>query len=150
MAFSGGNIRITIYHFRFIGHLFDVCTETWQEQDINQKLEGLRPRSVCISGSFPSLGVNLIFGGEVDPSAKEHQGAGEFENDLVLLDESDGTYLDSIRGDGDWPEARGWSDGDCLDNGDGVGLMFFFGGLAGDDVNPRRLNDLWRLEIEKE
>ena len=64
------------------GHLFDIEKGSWQEKDINNELDGLRPRSVCISESFPSIGVSLIFGGEVDPSEKGHEGAGGFENDL--------------------------------------------------------------------
>lgn len=134
------------------GHLFDAISNQWQSEDITSTLVGLRPRSVCISGSFPSLNTSIIFGGEVDPSEKGHEGAGGFENDLVLLDERSGKYIATVsaqHGDDSsvWPEKRGWSDGATCDGGDGKGEMFIFGGLTGDDANPKRLGDLWRLDL---
>ena len=132
------------------GHIFNLETGNWEEKGMTAELEGLRPRSVCISGSFPSTGKSVIFGGEVDPSAKGHEGAGGFESDIVLLDESTGKYIGSTPASGDqWPETRGWADGDGIDDGNGNGQLFIFGGLSGDDTNPRRLDDLWRLEINK-
>jgi len=132
------------------GHLFDVSSLSWQETDMADELEGLRPRSVCVSASLPSTGVSVIFGGEVDPSQKGHEGAGGFENDIVLLDECTGKYVTSIQAsDALWPELRGWSAGTSLDNGNGVGKLFVFGGLSGDDSDPKRLDDLWRLDILK-
>jgi len=135
------------------GQFFFMDTQTWDDGDLNQQLEGLRPRSVSISASFPSVGVSTIFGGEVDPSDKGHEGAGAFENDLVLLEESSGKYLGSTTFadtcEGEWPEARGWSDGAAIDDGHGNGQLYIFGGLSGDDTNPIRLDDLWRLDIQK-
>lgn len=139
------------------GHVFDVAPETWAETSLTAQLEGLRPRSVCVSASFPSLCVAVIFGGEVDPSEKGHEGAGGFANDVIILNESSGKFLDSIpdRSNGadlpSWPEARGWSDAAATTDAlSGVGHMFVFGGLAGDDTNPKRLNDFWRLDIRKD
>ncbi|OEU06467.1 galactose oxidase [Fragilariopsis cylindrus CCMP1102] len=137
------------------GHLFDIETQQWQEQDINKKLTGLRPRSVCVSASFPSLGVSVIFGGEVDPSEKGHEGAGGFENDLVLLEEKTGTYISTDPSDESFPETRGWSDGASIDDeydgssGGGGGKLYIYGGLSGNDTKPRRLDDLWCLNISK-
>jgi hypothetical protein len=138
------------------GHLFDLETQQWQEQDINLKLTGLRPRSVCVSASFPSLGVSVIFGGEVDPSEKGHEGAGGFENDLVLLEEKTGTYISTDPSDKSFPETRGWSDGASQDDeqddgssGGGGGKLYIYGGLSGNDTKPRRLDDLWCLNISK-
>lgn len=128
------------------GHVFDVGSGTWAKDSLNEHLGGLRPRSVCIGGSFPKVGIAMIFGGEVDPSAKGHEGAGGFENDIVLLDESTGRYLDTIRRgrESDGPEPRGWSDGAVDSNS---GALFLYGGLTGDDTAPKRLDDLWKLQV---
>jgi hypothetical protein len=133
------------------GHLFDIVKEKWQENDINEELSGLRPRSVCVSASFPSLGVSVIFGGEVDPSEKGHEGAGGFENDLVLLEEETGKYISTDPSDESFPETRGWSDGASKDehDGSGGGKLYIYGGLSGNDTKPRRLDDLWCLNISK-
>eukprot|EP00980_Cylindrotheca_fusiformis_P029042 scaffold22701_cov123-Cylindrotheca_fusiformis.AAC.21 len=131
------------------GHMFDIASGSWQEEDMTKKLTGLRPRSVCVSASFPSLGVSVIFGGEVDPSEKGHEGAGGFANDVVLLDEKTGSYIICKPADDKpWPEERGWSDGDHVHDANGGGKLYVYGGLSGDDSNPRRLNDLWRLDIQ--
>lgn len=135
------------------GHAYDISEGKWCHETLTSKLVGLRPRSVCISGSFPSLGVSVVFGGEVDPSSKGHEGAGGFENDIVCLEETTGKYIGSTSSQGagneEWPAPRGWSDGSCVDNGDGHGTLYLFGGLSGDDHNPRRLDDLWKLDISK-
>jgi len=133
------------------GHLFDIVKEKWQENDINKELTGLRPRSVCISASFPSLGISVIFGGEVDPSEKGHEGAGGFENDLVLLEEETGKYISTDPSDESFPETRGWSDGASKDEHDGSrgGKLYIYGGLSGNDTKPIRLDDLWCLNISK-
>jgi hypothetical protein len=138
------------------GHVFDLSTGKWDDQLV-MSLKDMRPRSVCISGSLPSLGYSLIFGGEVDPSDRGHEGAGGFDNDLVVLDETTGAFLTSFQASPSpspasiWPQSRGWSDGATVDDTgtNECGLLYFFGGLSGDDKNPQRLDDLWRLEIEK-
>lgn len=123
------------------GHRFDVTTKKWQD-DLMTAPEGLRPRSVCVAGSIS--GKAVLFGGEVYPSERGHEGAGGFENDVVLLDGTTGDYLETVRpSSGKSPEARGWSDGDVFGNS-----LYIFGGLAGDDTTPKRLNDLWRLDLE--
>lgn len=82
----------------------------------------------------------LIFGGEVNPSDLGHEGAGAFENDVVLID---GHSAQRIPSSACWPEKRGWADG--ASEGD---RFYIFGGLTGDDENPRRLNDLWQCDLE--
>lgn len=129
------------------GHAFHIANSKWEDSGI--ELEGMRPRSVCVAASFPSVGRTLIFGGEVDPSDLGHMGAGSFENDIVVLDEKTGRYETTIPGaSADWPVTRGWSDASSYDKGDGVGQLFVFGGLSGDDKNPLRLGDLWILKVE--
>ena len=139
------------------GQIYDLTEYHWNDQLIPIKNnDELRKRSVCISGSFPSLGVSIIFGGEVNPSDRGHEGAGGFENDIVLLNENNGgQYIQTVTssqqnnttGKDLWPLERGWSDSDSYDNNNGNGQLYIFGGLAGDDKDPKRLNDLWKLNI---
>jgi len=134
------------------GHRFDSSQRRWQPALLGG-LDGLRPRSVCAMGSYPSLGLVVVFGGEVDPSERGHEGAGGFANDIVLLDGKTAKYIQTVVPPNSadvspWPEARGWSDGASQDDGLGTGRLYIFGGLAGDDANPRRLDDLWVLDIE--
>ena len=133
------------------GQFFDVSSGKWDPVLLALQ-KNMRPRSVCVVGSFPSLESVVIFGGEVDPSDRGHEGAGGFENDLVILDEKTGAFQEGIRAPvdtKDWPETRGWSDADVMDVGNGKGQMFIYGGLSGDDTSPRRLDDLWRLDLKK-
>jgi len=133
------------------GHRFDLEKGAWEDSPMGSDLNGLRPRSVCVSGSFPTTGLAVIFGGEVDPSQKGHEGAGGFASDVVLLDEKTGALKETVqpRKGEPWPEQRGWSAGaGVADSGStGVEQLYVFGGLSGDDSNPRRLSDLWRLDI---
>uniref|UniRef100_A0A7S4JKK6 Uncharacterized protein n=1 Tax=Odontella aurita TaxID=265563 RepID=A0A7S4JKK6_9STRA len=117
-------------------------------------LKDVRPRSVCVSAYLPTSKTAVIFGGEVDPSDRGHEGAGGFENDVLLLDSATGAFQERIAPsitDAEWPEQRGWSDGDVIAaSGDGNGgdALYIFGGLSGDDKDPRRLDDLWRLTLD--
>ena len=47
-----------------------------------------RPRSVCASMAMPD--ALLLFGGEVSPSDRGHEGAGGFAGDLLAIDPLDG------------------------------------------------------------
>jgi hypothetical protein len=132
------------------GQIFDIASGKWNASLLTTELQDLRPRSVCVSGSFPSLGIVVIFGGEVDPSDRGHEGAGGFENDIVVLDEGTGSFKENIKASKDsatWPEQRGWSDAAVFACNES-GQFFIFGGLSGDDTSPRRLDDLWRLDIQ--
>lgn len=132
------------------GHCYDLEKNAWDEESINSLLADMRKRSVCSSASFPSLNLAVIFGGEVDPSHRGHEGAGGFERDVVLLDGSTGAYISSQKEiSASWPDIRGWADADGTEIG-GEGHFYVFGGLAGNDENPERLADLWRLTLSKE
>jgi hypothetical protein len=167
------------------GHIYDIAKQQWDHDPLSHTLYDVRPRSVCVNASFPKSGVAIIFGGEVDPSEKGHEGAGSFANDIVVLDEKLGFHVATIpssdekrkqrlinieknrttssnyrwnntdtvndedvdKFDRPWPETRGWADSDYYEDEDGVGHMYMFGGLTGDDNSPIRLNDLWKLEV---
>lgn len=131
------------------GQCFDIAKSQWEEELLNESLKGIRPRSVCVSASFPSIGHSVIFGGEVDPSDRGHEGAGGFENDVVVLREDSGKLVETIKASASepWPKSRGWSDGGSIDS-NGIGHLYIFGGLSGDDANPQRLDDLWRMDIQ--
>lgn len=123
-------------------HRFDVASKQW----IQLSDAGLRPRSVCAHCSLAAGNSTsesrkvLIFGGEVDPSDKGHMGAGSFANDSLLFDPVSGQITTLSVGEMS-PPARGWSSmAACAD-----GRVVLFGGLAGDDENPKRLSDLWML-----
>ena len=134
------------------GQIFDLAAEKWREALLTTSgpLKGFRPRSVCVAESFPSLGCVIIFGGEVDPSDRGHEGAGGFENDVLVLDEATGALKLQIKASSTtpWPEQRGWSSSASIENKESkTGQFFVFGGLSGDDANPRRLDDLWKLDL---
>lgn len=126
----------------------------WEENGM-EGLYTMRPRSVCVSASFPTKNVAIVFGGEVDPSDRGHEGAGGFENDVVVLDYESGTLKETIKAGAStselqWPGNRGWADGDAgeIDESSGP-CLFVFGGLTGDDENPKRLADLWQCTIKE-
>ena len=43
------------------------------------------------------------------------------------------------------PLARGWSDATTFLDDNGNENLIIFGGLSGNDENPKRLNDIWIL-----
>ena len=47
-----------------------------------------------------------------------------------------------------FPPVRGWSAGSSLLSSDLKNQFVIFGGLTGDDQNPRRLNDLWICSVD--
>ena len=84
----------------------------------------------------------VLVGGEREPSARGHAGAGNFSDQVTVL----GVTEDSIRVEKEFqgPPARGWSAGDVwkTDTGDRLVVV---GGLTGDDTSPQRLMDVWEL-----
>ena len=147
------------------GQVYDIASGKWESvEQLTEKLDGMRPRSVCVSSTIPSVPISILFGGEVNPSEKGHEGAGGFENDLVLLDEASGHFItrraaavgaannqeeEKSSSAQAWPHQRGWSDGaGCAGTEEGVGVLYVYGGLAGDDSHPVRLGDLWRLQVK--
>ena len=90
----------------------------------------------------------VIFGGEIDPSNRGHEGAGGFSNELFLINEDTLEIKILSRKDFpdmDWPISRGWSSGSSISNEQ----FLIFGGLTGDDKDPMRLNDLWTCTIHE-
>lgn len=121
-------------------HSFDLETQTWTQVET----AGWRARSVCISSSLSLSGgggVLVVFGGEVNISEKGHEGAGEFENDVVLFD-GEGKFITVAKPE-NAPVIRGWGSGDRF----GPNSLIFFGGLTGTDADPTRLNDIWKLDV---
>ena len=134
------------------GHIFDLSTMKWERNLLEKELQDMYPRSVSVSVSFPSLGISILVGGEVSPLDQGHEGAGCFEDDVVILDEKTGSYQGSLTNTkkySEWPAPRGWASAGAVDIGDGHGLLYLFGGLAGDNKNPTRLDDLWKLDLER-
>lgn len=142
--------------------VFDLATHSWQEPVL--ECSDLRPRSVCVACSMSSSDASakeddcvVLFGGEVNPSDRGHEGAGGFANDVVVVSTTDGdregsTSLKITQGEALGasapkvePPVRGWSAGDAVGN-----TLYVFGGLAGDDTDPIRLGDLWKLTISKD
>jgi len=132
------------------GHAYNLSTNKWEDNAI-ENLTSMRERSVCVSASAPSKKVAFLFGGEVDPSDRGHEGAGGFEGDVVLLDLGSGAVKSQIKpsSEEEWPGKRGWSDGTLREvASSGKSILYMFGGLCGDDKEPQRLGDLWQCEIE--
>lgn len=126
------------------GQIFSLANKKWAASLLEKELSEMRPRSVCIAGTVAGTGV--LFGGEVDPSQRGHEGAGGFANDVVLISAETGEHIETVPPGEGWPETRGWSDGTVVNTAD-KGMLYVFGGLSGDDANPKRLGDLWRLEL---
>lgn len=131
-------------------YIYDLKSNLWKHLS-QTRLP--RPRSVCISaGIIIDVKHNFIaiFGGEVDPSNRGHEGAGGFSNDLLLINEETleiKTISEENCGKMTWPTPRGWSSGSS--RGKGTNQLIIFGGLTGDDKNPVRLNDIWICTINR-
>lgn len=124
------------------GHVYSLSSQEWEKEGM-KGLEEMRPRSVCCFASLPVVNKCVIFGGEVDPSQKGHEGAGGFERDVVILDGTSGTVMETFQpSTEEWPGNRGWADATVYED-----TFYLFGGLAGDDASPIRLNDLWKCKV---
>lgn len=101
--------------------------------------DSLRPRSVF---GLDSVGSKIVvFGGEVDPSAVGHSGAGDFASDLVALDTETLQWV-AIE-TAHQPMSRGWTRITATSDS----TFVLFGGLAGNDENPTRLDDTWECSV---
>ena len=88
--------------------------------------------AACVSGRL------VVVGGELEPSARGHAGAGNFSDLATSLSLGAGVRVEAeVRG----PSARGWSAGGVW-RGD-TERMVVVAGLTGDDNNPVRLMDVW-------
>merc|ERR1711990_122602 len=116
---------------------FDVAAETWS--CLSETLKP--PRSVaCCEGVGTRV---LLFGGELQPSDRCHEGAGAFSSDTQIFDASTSMKV-AADGKGKLgPPPRGWSASTCW----GSGKVVVAGGLAGDDENPVRMMDVWVAEL---
>jgi hypothetical protein len=86
----------------------------------------------------------IIFGGEVDPSAQGHSGAGGFAADVMKLDTKTLEFSTVPLAEGSVaPMPRGWT----RIAADSENSFLLFGGLAGDDSNPERLDDMWACTL---
>ena len=85
----------------------------------------------------------LLYGGELEPSARGHAGAGNFSDQTVVFRSSAGGLREVRRSQG--PPARGWADG-AVWRGDRLVVV---GGLTGDDTSPVRLADVWVGKLDQ-
>jgi len=116
-------------------HQFNFTSQKWSKLSSGK----FRARSVA-----PTCQINnhmFIFGGEVRPSQKQHQGAGDFEEDLVSININDGSVISCVNKGQETPICRGWTSMAPLDEKN----IILFGGLTGTDENPQRLGDTWIL-----
>ena len=118
---------------------YNVASNTWTTV-LQEGNDQLRPFSVSV-GVTLSNNKLIFFGGEIDPSEKGHEGAGGFTNDVVCLDGNTGLPLEVNMQTDVRPEARGWSDAAVWND-----TVVVFGGLAGSDDDPKRLDDVWMLK----
>lgn len=127
----------------FAGHetndvqVFDVASSQWTEIDSSW----LQPRSVA--ANFCYRETLVVFGGEVEPSNRGHEGAENFANDAVGIDIASGSKVEIGVVDGPMPPSRGWTAGAACDD-----TAVLFGGLSGDDKNPTRHDDVWIARFE--
>jgi len=119
---------------------FDLAERAWTRVEA----PWLRKRSVAASMSL-EMGV-VIFGGEVSPSDKGHEGAGGFASDLIGFESAAGSQLEVSAACPPSPSPRGWGAAAAIGPDEGV----VFGGLAGDDSSPERLGDAWHLKVSEE
>ena len=84
----------------------------------------------------------VLVGGELEPSARGHAGAGNFSDQATVLkyENNQVTLEDSYQGPS---PARGWFAGDVWRRVGSRDKIVVVGGLTGDDKNPQRLMDVW-------
>ena len=123
-------------------HRYDIAAAAWS-QVLPDGNDQLTPFSVSCGALVG--GAMVFFGGEIGPSTKGHEGAGNFGNFLVVLDGVTGLPVaGAAPASGDAvPGARGWTSAGAW----GGDKLVVFGGLAGDDENPLRLDDTWILQV---
>ena len=90
----------------------------------------------------------VLVGGELEPSARGHAGAGNFSDQATIIgfEGSGGDATVTVGGSCRGPVARGWSAG-AVWRDDRVVVV---GGLCGDDTQPVRLMDVWEGRIEQQ
>merc|ERR1711894_493416 len=119
-------------------HKYNIATNTWRT--MTEVLP--TARSVAVA-EFVSDKIVLV-GGEVEPSARGHAGAGNFSDKatvITLKDNHDG--LLTVEAEYQGPSSRGWSAGAVWRSSSEEDKMVVVGGLTGDDEQPIRLGDVW-------
>lgn len=66
-------------------HRFDIASSKWTQLE-HFPQGSISKRSVSAAASVKSMDMILLFGGELEPSARGHEGAGNFGNDVIYLD----------------------------------------------------------------
>lgn len=123
-------------------HLFDINSKSWQCVVPQQPY---RPRSVCPTAVIQQGRFVALFGGEVSTSDRGHEGAGAFERNVVCIDAITGQVCSTESSSTELPMARGWTEMCLIEEVSGTSSLLLFGGLSGNDEDPLRLNDAWKL-----
>lgn len=114
---------------------YDSSTRQWSA--VERQLQP--PRSVFAIGVRNSR--IYVFGGELDPSTKGHEGAGAFYDQVEVFDPATAADVgwQKLSLAGEAPVARGWLASAMTQSG-----WFLHGGL---DSSNQRLSDEWLLEL---
>lgn len=125
---------------------FDTKTEQWRE--LPSLPSDIPARSVMTGVNVPQMGLICIFGGELTPSARGHEGAGNFSNDVLCLSTNDGSVVCATT-DQEKPIPRGWLDSALVKSEANFAEIVIFGGLTGTDDDHVRNNDTWIYKVER-
>jgi N-acetylneuraminic acid mutarotase len=112
---------------------FNVETRTWHQIPTG----GMPARSVAACANLD--GKAIIFGGERDPSADGHKGAGHMRDDVYVFDPKNATWT-AVECDGAKPCARGWMDWAPIGNDS----LLLIGGLSEEN---NRLSDMYVFQL---
>ena len=78
-----------------------------------------------------------IFGGELEPSARGHEGAGNFTNEILNLktkiNEETVSKVSLSNPEQEQPCPRGWFESSLVRTGESFADIAVFGGLSGND-----------------
>ena len=119
---------------------YDLATRQWtQMTSVPRKLSVFACATVKSDAiKFDGKRIRLVLnGGEVDPSTKGHNGAGEFTNETYIFE---GSKWHKLADSAVKPSNRGWHAG-CFGFGD---KFYIFGGNLEDN---KRTNELWSLSF---
>ena len=62
---------------------YEIASRAWTQ--LKDFPEQIAARSVAAGATVPNLDMICVFGGELEPSARGHEGAGNFSNDVLCL-----------------------------------------------------------------
>jgi len=133
-------------------HRYDVVSTSWTK--LEDFPDNIPARSVTAGCIIPNLDIICLFGGELEPSSRGHEGAGNFSNDVLYLDTSitDAKFVSRatpINLVSEKPSPRGWLESSLLRSNDGTADVVIFGGLSGNDISSTRNDDTWILHLSK-